>query len=174
MEMIRKNLSYFWKFMPHEVGKDASPTQITEMNDIHPQIEAIVEYLNVNYAELKDENVVYYYYKNKRTFLGLKILLNNPESVLLGTIRIYHRGCENIFYYTFETVIEIPNSNDSLKKVQSELGQILKSLGLRKLTHSSSKSPIIYQRFKNINLNSFRIFYENLDKFSRILCLKTR
>ena len=171
MEMIQKDLSYFWKFMPHEVGKDASPTQITEMNGIHPQIEAIVEYLNVNYAELKDENIVYYYYKNKRTFLGLKIILNNPESVLLGTIRIYHKGCENIFYYTFETVI---NSNDSSKKVQSELGQILKSLGLRKLTHSSSKSPILYQRFKNINLNSFKRFYENLDQISRILCLKTK
>ena len=96
MEKIQKDLSYFWKFMPHEVGKDASPTKITEMNGIHPQIETIVEYLNVNYDELKDENIVYCYYKNKRTFLGLEIILNNSETILLGTIRIYHRECEKI------------------------------------------------------------------------------
>ena len=47
MKMIQKNLNYFFKFMPHEEGKDASPSQITEMNDIHPQIEAIVEYLEM-------------------------------------------------------------------------------------------------------------------------------
>ena len=175
MEVIHKNLDYFWKFMPHEEGKDASPTQITEIGDILTQIETIVEYLNVNYAELKAEKVIHHYYRNKKKFLGLEIILDNPESILIGTIRIYHRECENTFYYTFETGIEIPEKTiDGLKNVQSQLGQILKSLGLRKLTHSETASPIVYHRFKNIDLNSFKIFFEKLRHFSQRICLITR
>ncbi len=171
MDVIHKNLDYFWKFMPHEEGKDASPKQITEVGDILTQIETIVEYLNVNYAELKDEKVMHHYYRNKKKFLGLEIILDNPESDLIGTIRIYHRECENTFYYTFETGIEIPDGD--LKNVQFQLRQILKSLGLRKLTHSGTASPIIYHRFKNIDLNSFKIFFEKLKQLSQRICLIT-
>ena len=178
MDVVDKNLDYFWKFMPHEEGKDASPKQFDEWSDILPQIETMVKYLNANYAELSDEKVKYHHYKNnkgEKKFLGVEIILDNPESVLLGTIRIYYRECENAFYYTFETCIEIPGKSFArLKEARSELNQILTSLGLQKLTHSETASPVLYRQFKKIDLDSFKIFYGKLRQLSRSMCIMMR
>lgn len=168
MEVIDKNLDYFFEYMPHE--KDASPTEFEVNHPIFPKIKTILEYLNRNYAKLDDTNVKYHYYQRKKEIklLGLEINLDNPDSELLGIIRIYHRSSEDMFYYTFQTTIDMPREKDT----QKQLIQVVKSLGLKKLPHSSSFEPIFYCRFKNLEKNSFESFYEKLTQMARKICLR--
>ena len=175
MDVIHKKLAYFWPVMLHEEGKEASPSQITEFGDLLPQMRAIAEYLNANYSELENEKVKYHYYKKRDRLLGFEIELDNPEDILVGTIRIYHRNSDNFFYYTFQCNIEVPiNSKNQRSEASQTLVETLKFLGLRKLPSSGYRSPVIFLKFQKVDLQSFRIFYEKLRELSRSFCLMSR
>ncbi len=168
MEVIDKNLDYFFEYMPHE--KDASPTEFEVDHPIFPKIKTIIEYLNSNYIRLDDVKVKYHYYQREKDkkFLGLEINLDNPDSELLGIIRIFHRGSEDMFYYTFQTSIDMSQG----KEIQRQLIQTSKALGLQKLPHSSSFKPTLYCKFKNLDRTSFVSFHEKLIQMAHKMCLK--
>lgn len=174
MEVVDKNLDYFSDFMPYEEGKDISPTQFDDDHPLLLKINTIIEHLNRNYTKLDNEKIICRYYKSKRgkKFTGLVINLDDHESELLGVIRIYHRGREDIFYYTFQTSLDMTQG----KETQRHLVQSAKSLGLQILPREKAGSfkPVIFCKFKDLDRSSFEVFYKRLLELAKNknICLK--
>lgn len=166
MDVRDKDLSYFWDYMPHEELGTASPDEFTNLDDLQTKIKPLLEYLYKNYAGLKPDKLIYHYYKRRDSFLGLEIVLDNPETYLLGTIRIYSR--DNVFYYTFDTGIEVPENIAIINKVKSELKEKYK---LNKFAHTTVQRPVLYTTSETIYSERFCEFYQKLVRLSQNMSL---